>query len=65
MLKTIEKEIKRTENAKLQKTNKKNQLEKELIDLEKKLKELNSLKVQCEKLQVGLDNCLGISAADD
>ena len=58
MLKIIEKEIKKLENMKDRKTKSKNQLEKDLTIIDKKLKELYSYKVQCEKIQIGLDNCL-------
>lgn len=51
MIKKIEKEIKRLELLKEQKTIKRNQLDEEISSANNQLKELYSLKNQCEKFQ--------------
>lgn len=55
MLKVIEKEIKKLENAKERKTKSKTQLEKDLIEIEQNLKELTAQKVKVLKVQEELN----------
>ena len=55
MLKVIEKEIKKLENAKERKTKSKTQLEKDLIEIEQNLKELTAQKVKIPKVQEELN----------
>ncbi len=50
MIKKITKEIEKLEKQKVQKTDRRNQLDKELVVINSRLKELNNLKVQYEKL---------------
>lgn len=58
MIKEVEKEIKKLENAKERKTNSKNQLEKDLIEIDRKLKELNSSKVKLLEIQARIKKCI-------
>jgi len=64
MIKTVEKEIKKLENAKERKTNSKNQLEKDLIEIDRKLKELNTSKVKLLEIQEKINKCLEINSEE-
>jgi len=64
MIKTVEKEIKKIENAKERKTNSKNQLEKDLIEIDRKLKELNTSKVKLLEIQEKINKCLEINSEE-
>ncbi|MCD7892707.1 MAG: hypothetical protein LUG60_03305 [Erysipelotrichaceae bacterium] len=55
MIKKITKEIEKLEKQKVQKTDRRNQLDKELVVINSRLKELNNLKVQYEKLSESTD----------
>ena len=56
MIKKINKEIQRLDQQKDQKLSQKSKLELEINDISSKLKELNSLKNQYEKLEEGVKN---------
>lgn len=56
MIKKINKEIQRLDQQKDQKLSQKSKLELEINDISSKLKELNSLKHQYEKLEEGVKN---------
>ncbi len=55
MIKKVIKEIQKLEQQKIIKSQKKNDLEKELNEIDSKLKELNTLKNQYDKIQVGIN----------
>lgn len=56
MIKKISKEIKKLEHQKQLKLNKRNQLDEEINTINSRLKELNNLKNQYEKLQQNTDS---------
>lgn len=56
MIKKISKEIKKLEYQKQLKLNKRNQLDEEINTINSRLKELNNLKNQYEKLQQNTDS---------
>lgn len=58
MIKKINKEIQRLDQQKDQKLSQKSKLEVEINDISSKLKELNSLKNQYEKLEEGVKKLL-------
>ncbi|MCD7949307.1 MAG: hypothetical protein LUG12_03460 [Erysipelotrichaceae bacterium] len=55
MIKKITKEIEKLEKQKVQKTDRRNQLDKDITVINSRLKELNNLKVQYEKLNQSTD----------
>ncbi|MCD7893946.1 MAG: hypothetical protein LUG60_09625 [Erysipelotrichaceae bacterium] len=55
MIKKITKEIEKLEKQKVQKTDRKNQLDKDITIINSRLKELNNLKTQYEKLSESTD----------
>lgn len=65
MIKKIQKEISKLEQQKELKTNKKLALETEIKDINEKLKSLNVLKTQYEKIQSGVDNFFNAPAINE
>ncbi|MCD7808704.1 MAG: hypothetical protein LUH02_05120 [Erysipelotrichaceae bacterium] len=55
MIKKITKEIEKLEKQKVQKIDRRNQLDKDIAIINSRLKELNNLKIQYEKLNQSTD----------